>query len=150
MRTHQLSWNAAQGWRATGADFASADLVLYFGLRSALADGARYSELRAMFARALVVGCSTGGQIRNDDVNDDIAAVALRFDQTGLRLAYEAVPGSDHSRRCGEAIGRALAGDGLAGIFILSDGLNVNGSELVAGIGSVVGHRIPLTGGLAG
>lgn len=150
MRTHQLTWNTAGGWRATGADFANADLVLYFGLRSALADGARYRELRAMFARALVVGCSTGGQIRNDDVNDDIAAVALRFDQTRLRLAYEAVPGPDHSRRCGEAIGRALAGDGLAGIFILSDGLDVNGSELVAGIGGVVGQRIPLTGGLAG
>jgi hypothetical protein len=41
-------------------------------------------------------------------------------------------------------------GDDLAGIFVLSDGLNVNGSELVAGIASHVGDRIPLTGGLAG
>jgi hypothetical protein len=150
MRTQQLSWNAAGGWRATGSDFAKADLVLYFGLRSALADGARYRELRDMFAKAHVVGCSTGGQIRNDDVNDDIAAVALRFDHTGLRLAFEAVPEPGHSRHCGEAIGRALAGDDLAGIFALSDGLNVNGSELVAGIASVVGQKIPLTGGLAG
>ena len=52
--------------------------------------------------------------------------------------------------RCGEAIGRALAADDLAGIFVLSDGLNVNGSELVAGITGVVGAKIPLTGGLAG
>ena len=56
----------------------------------------------------------------------------------------------EHSRACGEAIGRALAADDLAGIFVLSDGLNVNGSELVAGITGVVGERIPLTGGLAG
>src|SRR3954470_11450548 len=108
MRTHQLSWNAAQGWHATGADFAKADLVLYFGLRSALADGARYRELREMFPKAHVVGCTTGGQIRNDDVDDEIAAVALRFDQTRLRIAYEAVPGADHSRQCGAAIGHAL------------------------------------------
>ena len=45
-----------------------------------------------MFAKAHVVGCSTGGQIRNDDVDDDIAAVALRFDRTRLALACEAVP----------------------------------------------------------
>jgi hypothetical protein len=150
MRTHQLSFCAANGWRAVPQDFADADLVLYFGLRSALADGARYRELRAMFAKAHVVGCSTGGQIRNDDVDDDIAAVAMRFDRTRLQLACEAVPASEHSRACGEAIGRALAAPDLAGIFVLSDGLNVNGSELVAGITGVVGAKIPLTGGLAG
>jgi hypothetical protein len=150
MRTHQLTWNAANRWGATTAGFADADLVLYFGLRPALADGARYRELRAMFAKAHVVGCSTGGQIRNDDVDDDIAAVALWFDHTRLGLACEAVPAPSHSRSCGQAIGRALAADDLAGIFVLSDGLNVNGSELVAGITGVVGPKIPLTGGLAG
>lgn len=150
MRTHQLSWNAASGWRATSADCDSADLVLYFGLRSALADGARYRELRGMFAKAHLIGCSTGGQIQNDDVNDDVAAVALRFDRTRLRVACEQVPGPAHSANSGAAIGRTLAGDDLAGIFVLSDGLSVNGSELVAGIAGVVGHRVPLTGGLAG
>jgi hypothetical protein len=150
MRTHQLSWSAANGWRPSAADFGSADLILYFGLRAALADGARYRELRAMFSKAHVVGCSTGGQIRNDDVDDEIAAVALQFDRTRLALACEAVPAPGHSRSCGEAIGRALAADDLAGIFVLSDGLNVNGSELVAGVTGVVGPKIPLTGGLAG
>ena len=33
---------------------------------------------------------------------------------------------------------------------MLSDGLNVNGSELVAGISSVVGKGVSITGGLAG
>jgi hypothetical protein len=150
MRTHQLSWSATHGWRAPGANYADADLVLYFGLRSALADGARTQELRAMFANAHIVGCSTGGQIRNDDVDDEIAAVALRFDRTRIALACEAVPTPAHSRACGEAIGRALAADDLAGIFVLSDGLNVNGSELVAGVTGVIGAAIPLTGGLAG
>src|SRR4029077_7650035 len=40
--------------------------------------------------------------------------------------------------------------DDLAGIFVLSDGLNVNGSELVAGMTSVVGASVSVTGGLAG
>jgi hypothetical protein len=149
MRTQQLWWNAVQGWRAAEPEFIDANLVLYFGLRSSLADGARYAELKNIFGSAHVVGCSTGGQIRNNDVNDDIAAIALRFERTRLGLACEAAaPGS--SRACGEAVGHKLKAKDLAGIFVLSDGLNVNGSELVAGISSVVGPRIPLTGGLAG
>ena len=40
--------------------------------------------------------------------------------------------------------------DDLAGVFVLSDGFNVNGSALVAGITGVIGSDIPLTGGLAG
>jgi hypothetical protein len=151
MRTHQVSWNEALGWRIAGADAGTVDLVLYFGGRASLADGARYRELRAMFPRAHVVGCSTGGQIRNDDVKDDeIAGAALSFDATSLRLACAQASGPDGSRGCGEAIGRALKGDGLAGIFVLSDGLRVNGSELVAGIVSTAGTHVPLTGGLAG
>ena len=104
-----------------------------------------------MFPDAHILGCSTGGQIHNDDVTDDeIIAVALSFDATKLRLACETVSGPAQSRACGEALGRALKDDDLAGIFVLSDGLNVNGSELVAGITSLVGERVPLTGGLAG
>ena len=150
MHADQLSWTKPSGWRSS-ASAPAADLVLFFGTRDALACGSRFRELRDMYPAAHLLGCSTGGQIRNDDVSDEeIAAVALRFDATRLRLGCERAPAPEHSRASGEAIGRTLAADDLAGIFVLSDGLNVNGSELVAGITSVVGDRIPLTGGLAG
>jgi hypothetical protein len=151
MHTQQLSWTAPRGWRTAPGESGAADLVMYFGSRAALADGARYRELREMFPQGHVIGCSTGGQIHNDDVCDDeIAAVALRFATTKLRLACEHSRGPEHSRDCGEAIGWALKAPDLAGIFILSDGLSVNGSELVAGVAAHVGAGIPLTGGLAG
>jgi hypothetical protein len=151
METGQLSWSEAAGWRNAGTVPGCVDLVLYFGARQVLAGGARYRELRAMFPNAHVVGCSTGGQIRNDDISDnDIAAIALRFDATRLRLARESASSPAQSHACGAAIGRVLAADDLAGIFVLSDGLNVNGSALVAGITSAVGDAVPVTGGLAG
>jgi hypothetical protein len=150
MHAEQLSWTEPAGWQAA-TEASSADLVLYFGTRDALACGARYRELRGMYPSAHILGCSTGGQIRNNDITDgEIAAAALRFDATRLKLAREPAPGPERSRACGEAIGRALVADDLAGIFVLSDGLNVNGSELVAGITSIVGAQVPLTGGLAG
>lgn len=104
-----------------------------------------------MFPSAHLLGCSTGGQINNNDVTDDeIVAAAIRFDSTELRLCDLDISDPSQSRDRGEAIGRALKADGLAGVFVLSDGLNVNGSELVAGITSAIGPHIPLTGGLAG
>ena len=151
MRVTQFSWSENAGWAAPSSNGTDSDLVFFFGNRQVLACGARYHELRAKFPHAHIVGCSTGGQIRNDDVTDDeIAAVALNFDATTLRVACEPASTADRSRACGEAIGRALAAPGLAGVFVLSDGLNVNGSELVAGIASVTGENVSITGGLAG
>jgi hypothetical protein len=151
MRAQQIIWNDRSGWTPAQSGQAAAPLVLYFGTRDALSSGARFDELRRMFPAAHILGCSTGGQINNNDVNDDeIVAAAISFDATPLRLCREEIGDPARSRDCGEAIGRALASDDLAGVFVLSDGLNVNGSELVAGIGSVIGSRIPLTGGLAG
>jgi hypothetical protein len=151
MRVAQLSWSETAGWNGASGDRANTDLVFFFGTRQALACGARYQELRAMFPDAHILGCSTGGQIRSDDVTDDeIAAAAIGFDGTKLRVACEPAHGPKSSRACGEAIGRSLAAPDLVGAFVLSDGLNVNGSELVAGIVGAVGDGVSVTGGLAG
>lgn len=150
MRIQKIVWDHRSGWtKPDAADDVS--LVLYFGTRDALACGARYDELRRLFPRAHVMGCSTGGQIDNNDINDDeIVAAAVSFGATRLRVCRQDIGDTQCSRDHGEALGRALAADDLAGVFVLSDGLNVNGSELVAGISSVIGAHIPLTGGLAG
>jgi hypothetical protein len=151
MRVAQLAWTETAGWAVAPGERVPADLVFFFGSRQALACGARYHELRVMYPDAHILGCSTGGQIRNQDVSDDeIAAAALRFDATTLRVACKPASAPERSRACGEAIGRALAAPDLVGIFVLSDGLNVNGSELVAGIIGAVGKRVSVTGGLAG
>jgi hypothetical protein len=151
MKVAQLVWTEAAGWQHRGAPMPGADLLLYFGSRRILAGDAPYRALKGMFPQARLVGCSTGGQILGDDVSDDtIAAVALSFDATRLDLAAESLPNAEASRLCGERIGRKLKGEDLAGIFVLSDGLNVNGSELVAGITAAAGADVPISGGLAG
>jgi len=151
MRVAQLSWSETAGWAVAAGGRDGADLVFFFGSRKALTCGERYQELRAMFPDAHILGCSTGGQIYNQDVTDEgIAAVALGFAATELRVACQPASSADRSRACGDAIGRALAAPDLAGVFVLSDGLNVNGSELVAGITGAVGRKVSVTGGLAG
>src|ERR1700689_5488099 len=121
MRARQVVWNKRSGW--TGAFTGVASLVLYFGTREALACGARYDELRAMFPGAHILGCSTGGPINNDHVNDD-QIVAPRG-RAGSNRAHPR-----RSRDYGAPIRRPLHADDLAHVFVLSAGFNVNGSEL--------------------
>jgi hypothetical protein len=151
MHSQQITWSLQAGWSPAATDPEKIALVFYFGTREVLACGRRYRELREMFPAAHILGCSTGGQINNSDVNDDgIVAAAIRFDSTRLRLVDQDVTDASQSWNCGETIGRALREDDLAGVFLLSDGLNVNGSELVNGMVSAIGSGVPLTGGLAG
>lgn len=151
MRARQISWNSPAGWSDLPEARDATNLLVYFGTREALTCGARYGELREMFPGAHIIGCSTGGQIQNDDVTDDaVSALAMQFEATALRSACESIDGPESSRACGVKIGERLADDGLAGLFVLSDGLNVNGSALVSGITSIIGPSIPVTGGMAG
>ena len=150
MRAESLSWDETTGWRPTAANLSKPELIIYFSSRQALADGARFEELRAMFPGATLMGCSTGGQIDCERITDDtVNAVALAFDDTRIKTINEEIRHVADSRRCGESIGQALSAGDLVGIFVLSDGLHVNGSDLVAGIRSQVGN-LPITGGLAG
>jgi len=151
MRCEEKVWTPAAGWQGPETEGDAAGLVLYFGAREALADGARHRELQAAHPGALVLGCSTGGQIRGEEVEDDgVAALALAFRATRLRLAVEAGCAPHRSRACGAARGEALAGADLTGVFVLSDGLRVNGSALVEGLAAALGPLVPVTGGLAG
>ncbi|HVD83311.1 MAG TPA: FIST N-terminal domain-containing protein [Bradyrhizobium sp.] len=151
MHSQQITWNPQAGWTPVKAETEKVSLVFYFGTRQMLACGKRFSELREMFPAAHILGCSTGGQISNSDISDDeIVAAAISFDATRLQLVRQDISDAQQSRNCGETIGRALQREDLAGIFVLSDGLNVNGSELVNGLVAAIGPNIPLTGGLAG
>src|ERR1700727_948080 len=128
MRVQQIVWNKRSGWTAAKNELEEAALVLYFGPRETLGCGARYDDLRGMFPTAHILGCSTGGQINNSDVGDDeIVAAAISFDGTRLKLCRQDIRDPSRSRDYGEAIGRSLHADDLAGVFVLSDGLNVNG-----------------------
>jgi hypothetical protein len=63
-----ISWRPDRGWTHAAAQSSTVDLVLYFGRRAALADLARFEELKALFPGAVLLGCSTGGQIIGDDI----------------------------------------------------------------------------------
>jgi hypothetical protein len=56
----------------------------------------------------------------------------------------------DDSLKAGEELAKKVNKAGLKALFILSTGHNVNGSALIDGVKKVLGHEVPVTGGLAG
>jgi hypothetical protein len=151
VQTEQLMWNENRGWHSSAEGCRDAQLVLYFGSSEAVGSEAWFGDLRARYPDAHLVGCTSGGQIQQAGISETgIGAVAVRFAATRLRLATESVGDSSQSHTYGAALGRRLSAEDLVGVFVLSDGLNVNGSELVRGLLSQLGSAVRISGGLAG
>jgi hypothetical protein len=154
MQIEQLIWNTKNGWRKilqTGNRSMRPQLVLFFGEPSVLESGERYLDLRNRYPNAHIIGCTSAGEIIGEDVYDGSVVVsAVEFENTPISVVSISISTMADSFRAGAQLGKELNRSGLRGIIAISEGIRVNGSELVRGIVSVVGDNIPVTGGLAG
>jgi hypothetical protein len=109
-------------------------------------------QLVATYARSHIVGCSTAGEIFGASLSDESLTVAVAQFESGTRVATASasVTSQDQSFAAGESIARQLQDPALRGVLLFSDGLNVNGSELVRGLNLVLPNDVVVTGGLAG
>jgi hypothetical protein len=81
--------------------------------------------------------------------DDSLALTAVQFEDTRLELAVTELTGGD-SYGAGKMLATALDTPGLRHVLVLSDGLQVNGSELVKGLRDHLPAGVAATGGLAG
>ena len=126
-------------------------LVLVFGAPSAMDQPELFAQIRAGYPRAVVLGCSGAGEIHGSEIRDESVSVAItRFDRTDRRAASVRVADAAQSRSAGAELARQLAAPDLRAVFVLSDGLGVNGSELVRGFNANLPADVVVTGGLAG
>jgi len=125
-------------------------LVLAFGDPSLPAVADAVAELRRAFPTSVLVGCSTSGQLLDATIVDDgLVALAARFEHTTLRLARSRIAGVGDSCEAGRRLAAQLPAEGLAGVLVICDGIDVNGSDLVHGLASGLPHGVPVAGGLA-
>ena len=153
MEIHTLSYDSKKRWSVNnrpGID-SRRTLVLLFGSSSFLDTPDPISELVKDYRESIVMGCSTAGEILGTQIFDEsLSAAIVRFDQTDLRMASAPARSAEDSFMAGQQIAKQLNDPRLKGIFVLSDGLHVNGSELVRGLNSEVAPSVVVTGGLAG
>ncbi len=129
---------------------AEANWVLVFGSVSRFNERNFASQLQKRYPNAQIVGCTTSGEITGDGVFDDsVHITAMLWERSQLRFIAKPVNSMEQSHALGAQIANELLAPDLKGLFVLSDGLNVNGSELVEGLQEVL-PNVPITGGLAG
>jgi len=153
MELSTARYSADCGWATplpSSADSAST-LVLAFAASQFGADPTPFVQLAAAFPKSLIAGCSTSGEIAGTSVRDASVSVAIaRFEHTALRSACAAVSSQADSFEAGTCLAGQLAGEGLRAVFVLSDGLCVNGTRLVEGLTRGLPGDVVITGGLAG
>jgi hypothetical protein len=150
MNVQTMRWIDGR-WDILGAPLASSAFVLYFGAPAQLADSSLLDQLRQHYPGARLVGCSTGGEIlANEALDDSVVAAAVHFDDTPIRCVSRRVEPDGDSEAVGAALGADLAAPDLRCVFVLSDGIRVNGSALVRGLRKSLGDAVVVTGGLAG
>ncbi|MEW6734540.1 MAG: FIST N-terminal domain-containing protein, partial [Acidobacteriota bacterium] len=108
-------------------------------------------ELVMSYPQSYLIGCSTAGEIFGIEVIDNSLVVAvIQFEQTTIDTAVISITAPESSYQTGNALAKRLLRPDLRGLMILSDGIQVNGSELVRGLNSILPESVVVTGGLAG
>jgi hypothetical protein len=154
MILEQLSWNPFHKWQTKliqTTDNFKPQLVFVFGSRKVLSDIELIRELQARYPLSQFIGCSTSGEIIGTEVNDDsLAVTAIFFEKTMLQFSFLELEDSIDSFKIANQLVSPLIDNSLRHLLVLSDGLNVNGSELVRGFRDILPDSVSLTGGLAG
>lgn len=148
MRTQQIHWTEAAGWSSPSDPMSDANLVMVFADAAHFQTAACYDELKSSFPQAHIVGCSSSGNVAGTSISDnDIVATAICLERGRVGLAAGDVTQGEDMETLAAGLMTRLQADDLRHVFVLSDGLMVNGSDLAKGINRA---GIPVTGGLAG
>ena len=145
-------FTAAAGWdRDLDASLdGPSTLLILFGASNPDLISSGISDLQRSFPQSQWIGCSTAGEIYGASLFDGSLVIAvMRFSRTTLRLTSREVPTPEESLAAGMQMARALDAPDLKAVFVLTDGLSVNGSELSKGLANHLPKDVVVTGGLA-
>lgn len=126
-------------------------LVLAFGSVARITEAGLLDTLQAAFPAAALAGCSTAGEIGDLGVTDDMLGLtAIHFDEPGVTLATTELASMADSFSAGVRLAQGLQVDGLHDVLVFGQGVEINGSALIAGLASRLPESVSIAGGLAG
>jgi hypothetical protein len=153
MKLEQAKWTESKGWEPDqpGRLSQSAQLVLLFGSTAILKEKRCIAEIKGIYPKAYLWGCSTAGEIFGTQVSDDsLVITAVEFEYTRIKCAHVKINKMEDSLSAGEYLAQCFDKDGLVHVLVLSDGLMINGSDLVKGLIKHLPSEVTVTGGLSG
>lgn len=126
-------------------------LIALFGSANLPFMTAVIDEVYKAYPNSIIIGASTAGEILQEELFESSIVVSVaKFDSVKLKFCSKEVNDSQTSFDDGLLLAKELLDTDLSAIFVLSDGLKVNGSKLTQGFNEVLPEDIVVTGGLAG
>ena len=153
MRIDQKIWTEEKGWlpELSGRADETVHLLLFFGSTHILRRRILCEEIKKAYPNAHFFGCSTAGEIAGTQVTDNtFVMTAISFESIRIQGAQVELSQTVDSYRAGQLLAQSLETNGLRHVIVLSDGLYVNGSDLVRGLTENLASEVSITGGLAG
>jgi hypothetical protein len=151
MKIEQRQWTRDAGWTDASGKLRDAQLVLAFACTAVCEEATLLDDVRRAYPSAEIVGCSTAGEIFGTVVADNsLVTTALQLEGTSIQCARVAIDDPAQSLTAGRTLAEALPPEGLVHVIVFSEGLKVNGSDLVQGLSSALPPGITVTGGLSG
>ncbi len=149
MKLQQISWNNQNGWDTTNF-LPDANLVLVFADSDFFYKEECYQALASFYPKADIVGCSTAGNIRDTKISsDNLTVLAIHFEKSWIHsVKVDLDASSNHESEMQQAL-KDFPKEQLKHCFVLSDGLDINASDLAQSL-SLELDNFSITGGLAG
>ena len=125
------------------------NLVLLFGCADLAVDSQLYAQIRQTFPNAQIIGCSTAGEIFQQEIIDcSLVINAIQFEHAHIKIDCLPFSHNEHNNLIQSL--ESLNAPDLKYLMVLSDGHSINGSELVEELNKHLQENVVATGGLAG
>ncbi len=151
MDVTQATWSNG-AWTGFAPHAGPPDAVLVFGGREVLQQGDALRALGGHYPREKIFGCSTAGEILGTHVYDaSCVATAIWLEKTKVLAVHATFAEAGDAHALGVLLATRLGRPAdLTHVFVLSDGTQINGSQLVRGLISTLPKGVTLSGGLSG
>ncbi len=153
MKTAQLKYTFETNWTEIENKNSITDpsLIFVFGSTQLIKDNKALILLKEKYPNTIMIGGTSAGEISGINVFDDtIIATMVEFNTTTIKFVSREINSTGDSFEVGKNIVNSLLGENLKHIFVMSEGLTINGSELVRGLRENLPQNVSATGGLAG
>lgn len=140
-------------WREKGdsaIDPVSVQLILLFGSVEALSEKGHLLYFQSLYPNAHIVGASTAGTIESGTVSEHpLVATLVAFEHGWVEVVSVDELENGILEECSRKLIQKLPEENLRHLFVLMDGIKLNGALLAKGVNST-GRNVATTGGLAG
>jgi len=144
--TYEREWSLVGGSPA----LEELDILFVFGKREVFKESHPYESLRKLHPKSTIVGCTSGGNILGTQMTKaSIVATGVKFASGHVKTSTIDFEDDQNPVEVAKSLIGGLEKEGLKHLFILSDGLYINGSVLARAANKLL-PNVLVTGGLAG